>query len=142
MRRPAALLMLLLCVLAPALVAADDPRLVVIVHPDRHDVLTVEDVGRIYLGRERFWDDGTPIAAFNLPAGTPLRERFSKQVLHEDSAHLAAYWNERYFHGVFPPAVLSSTDAVKRYVANDPKAIGYVEASRVDDTVRVVLRLD
>jgi hypothetical protein len=142
MRRTAALVVVLLGVLAPRLVPADDPRLVVIVHPARHDALGVDDVARIYLARQRFWDDGRPIVALNLPAGTVLRERFSRRVLHDDSAHLAAYWNERYFHGVFPPAVLSSTDAVKRYVARDPNAVGYVEAGQVDDSVRVVVHLD
>jgi ABC-type phosphate transport system substrate-binding protein len=142
MGRTVALVVLLLGVLAPGLVWAGDAPLVVIVHPERRDALTVDDLARVYLARMRFWRDGTPIVPLNLPAGTALRERFSRQVLHEDSAHLAAYWNERFFHGVFPPAVLSSTDAVKRYVASDRRAIGYIEAAQVDDTVRVVLRLD
>ncbi len=57
------------------------------------------------------------------------------------SGALAAYWNDQYFLGTFPPVTLSSTEAVKRYVASDPNAIGYVEASSVDSTVRVVLDL-
>jgi ABC-type phosphate transport system substrate-binding protein len=38
-------------------------------------------------------------------------------------------------------ATLSSTEAVKRYVASDPNAIGYVDAGYVDSTVRLVLEL-
>jgi ABC-type phosphate transport system substrate-binding protein len=122
--------------------AATEGSLVVIVHPQRTAALAIDDVRRIYLGGRRFWDDGSTIVAFNLPAGTPVRERFSRRVLHGDSAQLAAYWNERYFHGMFPPAVLSSSDAVKRYVASEPGAIGYIEATEVDSSVRVVLTLE
>ncbi|MFN8543888.1 MAG: hypothetical protein U0807_06755 [Candidatus Binatia bacterium] len=127
----------------PAVFADEKPGgLVVIVHPARTGTLGADDVARIYLGRRRFWDDGAAIVALNLPAGTPVRERFSRRVLRDDSAHLADYWNAQYFHGVLPPAVLSSSDAVKRYVAADRKAIGYIEAGDVDETVRVVLTLE
>ncbi len=121
---------------------ARDSALVVIVHPDRRAALTVADVAHIYLGRRRFWDDGSAIVALNLPAGTPLRERFSRSVLHGDSGRLASYWNEQYFHGVFPPAVLLSTEAVKRYVASDRKAIGYIATSQLDATVRPILTIE
>jgi len=38
--------------------------------------------------------------------------------------------------------VLSSDAAVKRYVAADRDAIGYIEWSEVDDSVRVVLKIE
>ncbi|HXJ34370.1 MAG TPA: hypothetical protein VMS22_10075 [Candidatus Eisenbacteria bacterium] len=142
MRRLVALLVVGLALASIAAGRSGDPALVVVVHPDRTDTLAIEDVRRIYLGQRRFWDDGSAIVALNLPSGSALRERFSQRVLHADSAELTAYWNEQYFHGVFPPTVLSSSDAIKRYVASDPKAIGYLEASDVDATVRVVLPLE
>lgn len=136
------MLLALVVALAGLPARADDAAIVVIVHPSRREALAVGDVARIYLGQRRFWDDGSPIVAFNLPAETLLRERFSTRVLHDTSSRLASYWNERYFHGLFPPAVLSSPDAVKRYVATDPKAIGYVAAADADSSVRVVLTLE
>ena len=51
------------------------------------------------------------------------------------------YWNQEYFQGVFPPATLSSSNAMKRYVAADRNAIGYVWLTEVDEAVRVVLRI-
>lgn len=141
MRRLAAALAIALALGCGTAFAADPP-IAVIVHPQRTASLGMDDVARIFLGRRRFWDDGPAITALNLPAGSPLRERFSHRVLRLDGARLAAYWNERYFHGVFPPTVLSSPDAVKRYVAGDRNAIGYIAAADVDDTVRVVLTIE
>jgi hypothetical protein len=43
---------------------------------------------------------------------------------------------------VLPPATFASAEAVRRFVAAEPNAIGYVAANAVDDSVRVVLRLD
>lgn len=129
-------------VLVQVLAATADEALVVIVHPTCEASLSRDDVARIFLLRQRFWKDGSPIVPLNLPPGSPLRERFSRSVLGTDAAKLVEYWNRQYFQGVFPPAVLSSPDAVKRYVAGDRKAVGYVGASQVDDSVRVVLRLE
>ncbi len=113
----------------------------VVVHPARADRLGTEELAEIYLKKRRFWDDGAPILPLNQPPGTTARESFSRRVLGGTSQSFAEYWNEQYFHGIFPPATLSSDEAVKRYVAAERNAIGYIEATDVDDTVRVVLHL-
>ena len=141
-RRRHTRLVALLLLLWPLATRAVEPHLVVVVHPTRTEPLDVADVARIFLGRRRFWADGTAIVPLNLPPAHPLRDRFTRVVLHQDATQLARYWNERYFQGVLPPAVLGSTEAVKRYVATEPKAIGYLDATEVDATVHVVLRLD
>lgn len=120
---------------------AAGPPLVVVVHPSRTEPLTREDVSRIFLRRRRFWNDGSQIVPLNREPGSRPRELFSTLVLGEESRRLAAYWNERYFQGVFPPTVLSSAAAVKRYVASDARAIGYLEEDDVDASVRVALKL-
>ena len=131
-----------LALLAPTRGAGEAVDIVVIiVHPRRTSQLSLEDVAQIYLKRRRFWDDGSPVVPLNLPSGTPLRERFSRVVLRDSEARLAEYWNRQYFYGIFPPATLASTEAVRRYVASDPNAIGYLPASEVDGFVRAVLYL-
>lgn len=135
-------LALTLILLVPSRIAGQEMRVAVIVHPERHAQLSVEEVAQIYLRRKRFWDDGSAIVPLNLPLGTPLRARFSGRVLYQTEPRLADYWNRQYFYGVLPPATLASTEAVRRYVASDPNAIGYVPASEVDGSVRVVLHLE
>jgi ABC-type phosphate transport system substrate-binding protein len=120
----------------------DHAAIAVIVHPSRGGTLSSELLGQIYLRRKRFWDDGTPIVPLNLAAGTPMRALFTAAVLRQSDARLADYWNRQYFYGIVPPATLASTEAVRRYVAGDPNALGYVPAAEVDDSVRVILRLE
>jgi ABC-type phosphate transport system substrate-binding protein len=133
---------LALLVFAPANLAGQEGRVAVIVHPERRAELSPEEVAQIYLRRKRFWDDGAVIVPLNLPSRAPLREHFSQRVLNQTEPRLADYWNRLYFDGILPPATLASTEAVRRYVASDPNAIGYVPVSEVDGSVRVVLRLE
>lgn len=121
---------------------ATELELVVIVHPSRTVTLSRADVANIYLKRRRFWDGGAVIVPVNQEAESPAREQFSRKVLGAPSRAFASYWNEEYFHGTFPPVTLSSSAAVKRYVAAEVNAIGYVFAEEADSSVRVVLRLD
>ena len=132
-----------LLIIAASPAPADEPTLVVIVHRTRSiAAMSVKDVANIYLKRRRFWEDGAPIVPVNREPGTEARETFSRRILGGASSTFAAFWNEQYFHGVFPPITLSSSAAVRRYTATDPNAIGYVDASEADDSVRVVLRLE
>ena len=121
--------------------AAEELELAIIVHPSRATTLTVETLKRIYLKRQRFWDDGHAIVAINQENGTPAREAFTRTVFGDEAARLPAYWNEQYFHGVLPPIILGSEEAVIRYVASRPDAVGYVDARHVDASVTTVLRL-
>ena len=126
---------------AAGALAQDDARIAVVVHPARHDSFSVEDLAQIYLRRKRHWGDGEIIVPLNLASGMPLRARFSQRVLHQGEERLADYWNRRYYDGLLPPATLASTAAVRRYVAADTRAIGYLNATEVDASVRVVLYL-
>jgi ABC-type phosphate transport system substrate-binding protein len=120
--------------------AAED-ALVVIVHRQRSVSASREEIARIYLKQRLFWSDGSPIVAVNRESRSPAREIFSQRVLGRSSTDLAAYWNQQYFQGVFPPLTLSSAASVKRYVATERNAVGYIEESEVDDTVKVILKV-
>lgn len=119
--------------------AQDQGRMAVIVHPERRAEISVDELAQIYLRRKQHWDDGETIVPLNLASGLPQRAQFSQRVLRQSEARLADYWNRRYFDGLMPPATLASTEAVRRYVAADPRAIGYVPAAEVDRSVRVIL---
>ena len=122
--------------------AGADQRLAVIVHRDRAIDLTVAELSQIYLKKRRYWPDGGPIIPINRDAASEIRARFSAAVFGPLVDRMAVYWKRLYFQGVLPPATLASAAAVKRFVASEPNAIGYVEADDVDDSVRVLFYLD
>lgn len=125
-------------VIAGAEIAAADDRIAVVVPASRTEKLSMEDVAQIYLKKRRFWNDGKPIVAINREASSVERTAFTRAVFEGQARRLDVYWNREYFRGVLPPATLASDDAVRRFVALEPNAIGYVRADTVDKTLRVL----
>jgi hypothetical protein len=140
MARLATLVVLIWMLFADASSAEPHVELVVITHPSRPIAIDVDDLRRIFLKQRRFWPDGSPIVPINQEDGLE-RELFDRGVLQSEAARLAAYWDRRYFEGVFPPITLASDEAVRRYVASRPNAIGYVDARSVDDSVHAAFRI-
>jgi len=124
-----------------AAVAADAGELVVVVHPERQVELSAAEVAQIFLRKRRFWSDGKPIVPVNRESGSQARKRFRRIFFGEGARQLVVYWNRQYFRGVLPPATLASDEAVKRFVAAERRAIGYIAPDLVDDTIHVVLRV-
>ena len=98
-------------------------------------------LAQIYRKQVVLDDKGVRLHPVNLPASHPLRTIFSQAVFRRSPLEMASYWNEQYFQGISPPHVVASQEAVMRFVANTPGAIGYVAACRVDKRVRVIYRL-
>jgi hypothetical protein len=99
---------------------------------------TLRDVFLKRIVIDRF---GRLLVPVNLAPSDPLRAAFSQTLLARAPQALQGYWNGRYFQGVTPPFVLGSQEAVVRFVAATPGAVGYVAPCYVDARVRVVLRL-
>jgi hypothetical protein len=135
--RAATRLALLLALSTPA--HADE--LLVIVHPSRGASLRLDEVAQVYLKQRRRWPDGEAIVPVNREAESAVRAWFASRVLAQSPRQLALYWNRQYFHGVLPPATFASDEAVRRFVASERRAIGYIRASALDDSVRVLLHL-
>lgn len=104
-------------------------------------VLAADELAQVYRRRKLF-SQGQKLQPVNLPAAHPLRRWFSQQVLQRTPEELEGHWRDLYFNGVFPPFVLASEEAVLRFVAATPGAVGYVPACLVDKRVTVLLVLD
>lgn len=128
--------------LGSAAAARAESALAVVVAPD-HPLASLDRtaLAGIFKRKQRLGADGTALVPVNLPATDPRRIAFSQAVFALAPAELDSYWNERYFHGVSPPHVVQSVEAMLRFVAGTPGAIGYVPVCRVDARVRVLLRL-
>jgi len=95
----------------------------------------------VFLKRVTIDRTGLRLVPLNLPPASVLRRAFSESLLGRAPQRLERYWNERYFQGVSPPYVVRSQEAMLRFVAATPGAVGYVLACRVDGRVRVLARL-
>jgi ABC-type phosphate transport system substrate-binding protein len=93
-----------------------------------------EQVAQFFLGKS------TSMTPVDLPDGNAVRNEFYKKVADKDASQAKALWSKLVFTGkATPPKEYPSSADVKKAVAADPKAIGYIEKSAVDASVKVVL---
>lgn len=122
--------------------AATPPRIAVIVGASAPRLVLDRDLLRdIYLKKIFVDKEGHRLIPVNLPPESPVREAFARTLIRMPDSRLQDYWNRQYFQGVSPPYVLASQQAVARFVASTPGAIGYVSACFLGPDVHVVLWL-
>jgi len=123
--------------LAAAILAASAPAMaevVVVVNPKAAEAtMTKEQVAQFFLGKSSAM---TPV---DQPEDAPIRGEFYKKVTDKDASQAKALWSKLVFTGkATMPKEVANSAAVKALVAGNPKAIGYMEKSAVDATVKVV----
>lgn len=70
---------------------------------------------------------------------SPIRSEFYKKVLEKEPSQVRAIWSKIVFTGKGkPPKEFKSSAEVKKAISEDVNAIGYIEASAVDSTVKVI----
>jgi hypothetical protein len=98
--------------------------------------LSKDQVANLYLGRS------TDLTPLDLPESSAVREAFYKLATDRGAAQVKAVWARLTFTGQGkPPKEIADAAAVKKAVAADPKAVGYIEKSEADATVKIVLTL-
>lgn len=102
--------------------------------------LRADQVADIFLGEATRFPDGAEVQALDQALNTPARNEFYEKVASRTPALMKAYWTKRIFTGRGqPPRELSGSAAVRKAVAENPGAIGYIDRAAVDASVRVVL---
>ncbi|MEO7622081.1 MAG: phosphate ABC transporter substrate-binding protein [Gallionella sp.] len=102
--------------------------------------LTAEQTAKIFLGKvDTFPDDGDAVPIDQVE-GSAIRDEFYSKVVHKSFSQVTAYWAKVIFTGDGrPPVMLESNVAVRKAIANNPNAIGYIDKSAVNRSVRVIL---
>jgi ABC-type phosphate transport system substrate-binding protein len=119
--------------------AAERPFAVIAAPGATDNHLSRESIAQIFKRKQNYWENGTKIQPVNLPPAHPVRRSFSQSILGHPPEALEDYWREMYFHGVLPPHVLASEEAVVLFVSSTPGAIGYVANCLPEHRVSVVL---
>jgi len=99
--------------------------------------LTKDQVSDIFLGKSQTM---TPVDQVD---SAPIRADFYKRATGRDLAQVKALWSRLAFSGKgTPPKELADSAAVKKAVAADSKAVGYIDKSAVDASVKVLYTVE
>jgi ABC-type phosphate transport system substrate-binding protein len=101
--------------------------------------LTANQVADIFLGKTAHFPDGTPAVPIDLSEDSSERDKFYTQFTGKSAAQVKAHWSKIIFTGRGqPPRQASSSTEARKIVAENPNAIGYIDNSAVDRSVRVL----
>ena len=126
----------LLCALSVTAMSAGAETVVIVNKANPATRMFSEQASQFFLGKSTMF---TPV---DQAEGSPIRADFYHKAADKDPAQVKAIWSKIVFTGKgTPPKEYSSNAEVKKAVAADPKAIGYIDKSAVDDTVKVILTL-
>ena len=127
---------LLLILLPPGIEAAD---FVVVVNKNNPvESMDRSEIKKIFLGKKTFWADGQGIDVL-LQADGDVHRSFVFKILNKSTIQLSLYWKQALFSGTgIPPRKLPDNLSVKEAVASNPKAIGYIDAHQLDESVKQI----
>lgn len=118
-----------------------DDILVIVANDSPVQKLTLRQLANIYQRKTLINHQGVRWAPLNLGADHPIRREFSQQLFKQWPEDMESYWNIQYFKGITPPYVVSSPEAMLRFVISTPGTIGYILPCHQSPLVRVVLTL-
>jgi ABC-type phosphate transport system substrate-binding protein len=102
--------------------------------------LTAAQVSDIFLGKSSAFPGGGAAVPIDQSEGSPVRDEFYTKVTGKSAAQVKAYWSKIIFSGKGkPPKDVPDSAAVKKQLADNPNAIGYIDKGSVDGTVKTVL---
>jgi len=105
--------------------------------------LDKSQVAGIFLGKASRFSNGVQAVPIDQAEGSAVRDEFYGKVTGRTAAQIKAYWAKIIFtgRGLPPPSVSNDTEMKKR-ISENPGAIGYIDRSLVDSSVRVVSDLE
>jgi hypothetical protein len=133
-------LLFLLMLTCPAAAQAD---LVLIANAAIADAsISREEAVNIYMGRLRRFPSGAAAQPLDLPPDGTGKALFYQLLVNKNLSDVEAYWARLVFSGrTLPPRTVGGSPEVVKYVARDRSAIGYVDRSQVDNSVKIILEL-
>ena len=93
----------------------------------------------IFLGKVARFPGGREAVPIDQKEGTVERDEFYIRFIGKSSAQMKAYWSKVIFTGRGqPPREMADSSDVKKQIAENPNAIGYIDRADVDASVRIL----
>ena len=102
--------------------------------------LSTSELRKVFLGERSHWPNGRRITLVMMDPGQPERKALIREVCQMNETD----FSHHFLHGLFTgevfvsPKTLASPVGVRKFVFNVPGAIGYVRATDVDSSVKII----
>jgi len=100
-----------------------------------------DNIARIFLAKSSSFPNDADAIAVDMKKGSDEHREFTESFLEKTPNQLATYWSRLIFTGrARPNKQVSSSDEMKKIIAKNANMIGYIDASDVDNSVRVIAK--
>jgi len=102
--------------------------------------VTLGQLREILFGEKKWWSSKHQVTLASMRRGTPERQAVLRTIYQMNERDFGAYFLFEVFRGELSssPTILENPTEVKKFIATTPGAVGYVRASDVDDSVKVL----
>lgn len=131
----------LIALVAPAVALAADADIAVVVNKGNPtNSLTKSQLRKLILADQDSWPNGQKVTLVMRNPGNPEREGVLRSVCRMSEDDYNQYSIHASFNGssASPVKMLASPEAIRQYVASAPGALGFIPASDVDESVKVL----
>ena len=105
--------------------------------------LNADQISGIFLGKTDKFPSGATALPLDQSSGSTIRGTFYDKVTGKSEAQVKSAWSRLVFSGKgTPPKEVASSAEVKKLVGANLNAIGYIEKSAVDSSVKVLFTAD
>lgn len=124
----------------PPAAPSDDTIAIIVNQTNSIDDLSLKELRTVFLGERSHWPNGRRITLVMMDPGLSERKAVLRDVCRMNETEFSRHFLQGLFTGeVFvSPKTLSTPVGVRKFVFNVPGAIGYLRASDVDNTVKVI----
>lgn len=129
-------------ILLATMAVSVNAEIAVIVSRDNQNAKMDQDsIARIFLAKSSSFPNDADAIAVDMKKGSDEHSEFSESFLDKTPNQLATYWSRLIFTGrARPNKEVSSAAEMKKVVAKNANMIGYIDASDVDNSVRVIAK--
>lgn len=128
-------------VLFPAFATEASAQISVIVSASQSKTLSESQIAEIFAGAVTTWPDGTKVQIVE-NGDAVLTQKFFAKVVKKPTALVRSQWTKLALSGQgAAPKKGSDAAAVKELVKRTPGAIGYINSSDLDDSVKELLKV-
>jgi ABC-type phosphate transport system substrate-binding protein len=102
--------------------------------------LSLTQLRRVFFGEKHLWPSGRRTVLASMRRGSPERQTILRVIYKMDDATFDKYFLYQVFKGETStsPTILQTPAEVKKFVVNTAGGMGYLRASDVDDSVKVL----
>ncbi len=125
----------------PAVVAASNGDVAVVVHPDvPMDDLSLAEVRRLLLGDRQFWSSALPVTLLIRAPVARERDVVLKIIYQMSEAQFRQYWIAKVFRAevAVGPKIVYSNEMATGLIGTIPGSITFVDAAQVPNGLKVL----